>query len=148
MLLNFIKMVHLLFSIQILSIFESMTRPFLSFIFVFLLLSCYDVQRDCKAFHTGTFEFSTVINGEIQTSRFVRSDSLEIEYFEGKSDTASIRWVNACECILTKLNPETNQEKRPIQIKILKTNPKSYTFEYSLVGDSKNKQRGTISKLK
>ncbi len=83
----------------------------------------------------------------MQTARFERNDSLEIEFFEGKSDTASIRWVNACECILTKLNPTTNQEKKPVQIRILKTDKKSYTFEYNLVGDSKNKQRGTIIKL-
>ena len=63
-------------------------------------------------------------------------------------DTATIRWVNDCECILTKLNPSSNQYKRPIQIKILSTTDKSYTFEYSLVGDSGNTQRGTIQKIK
>ena len=55
-------------------------------------------------------------------------------------------WVKA-ECILTKLNPSSNQEKRPIQIKIISTQDKNYTFEYSLVGDSKNTQRGTIQKI-
>ncbi len=68
--------------------------------------------------------------------------------YQGKIDTATLRWVNDCECILTKLNPTSNQEKRPIQIKILKTQGRSYTFEYSLVGDSKNVQRGTIKKFK
>jgi hypothetical protein len=81
-------------------------------------------------------------------SVFQRTAKLEIEFYEGVTDTASIRWVNDCECILTKLNPTSNQDKRPIQIKILNTKENSYTFEYSLVGDIANKQRGTIQKIK
>lgn len=108
--------------------------------------SCYSVERDCKKFHTGSFEFSTLINGEIKTSYFTRTEELEIESYEGKIDSASIRWVNDCECILTKLNPISNQDKRPIQIKILSTEANTYTFEYSLVGKTDNKQRGTIQK--
>ncbi|MEC8397157.1 MAG: hypothetical protein VXZ21_02360 [Bacteroidota bacterium] len=73
---------------------------------------------------------------------------MEIEKYEGKIDSASIRWVNDCECILTKINPKSNQDKRPVQIKILSTQGNSYTFEYSLVGKSENKQRGTIKKIK
>ena len=95
----------------------------------------------------GSFEFSTMINGEIKTSYFSRTEDLEIENYDGKIDSASIRWVNDCECILTKLNPKSNQDKRPVQIKILSTEGKSYTFEYSFVGKSDNKQRGTIKKI-
>jgi hypothetical protein len=76
----------------------------------------------------------------------MRTDHLEIETYEGKIDSASIRWVNDCEFILTKLNPKSNQDKRPIQIKILSTNLDTYTFEYSMVGKSDNKKRGTIKK--
>lgn len=115
---------------------------------IFLMLtSCYTVERDCIPFHQGTFEFSQIINGSIKTSTFTRDSLYEIERFEGKIDTASIRWVNDCECILTKINPTSNQDKRPIQIKIISTQDNSYTFEYSLVGDSKNTQRGTIQKI-
>jgi hypothetical protein len=116
--------------------------------FGFLILySCYSVDRDCKKFHTGTFEFSTLINGEIKTSYFTRTESLEIETYENKIDSASIRWVNDCECILTKLNPTSNQDKRPVQIKILSTQENEYTFEYSIVGKNDNKQRGAIKKI-
>jgi hypothetical protein len=115
---------------------------------IFLMLtSCYTVERDCIPFHQGTFEFSQIINGSMKTSTFTRDSLYEIERFEGKIDTASIRWVNDCECILTKINPTSNQDKRPIQIKIISTQDNSYTFEYSLVGDSKNTQRGTIQKI-
>ena len=115
---------------------------------IFLMLaSCYNVERDCIPFHQGTFEFSQIINGSMKTSTFTRDSLYEIERFRGKIDTASIRWVNDCECILTKLNPTSNQDKRPIQIKIICTQHNSYTFEYSLVGESKNTQRGTIQKI-
>ena len=115
---------------------------------IFLMLtSCYTVERDCIPFHQGTFEFSQIINGSMKTSTFTRDSLYEIERFEGKIDTASIRWVNDCECILTKINPTSNQDKRPIRIKIISTQDNSYTFEYSLVGDSKNIQRGKIQKI-
>ena len=124
------------------------------FKFIFLLgvsslciYSCYTVERDCERFHTGIFEFSSVINGEIKTSYFTRSANLEIETFEGKIDSSSIRWVNSCECILTKLKPKSNQDKRPVQIKILSTKNDTYNFEYSLVGRSENKQRGKVKKI-
>ncbi|MDC1378035.1 DNA topoisomerase IV [Flavobacteriaceae bacterium] len=116
-------------------------------IFCFLLASCYSVERNCIPFHEGTFEFSQIINGKLTRSVFERTPDYEIERFEGVVDTASLRWVNDCECILTKLNPTTNQDKRPIQIKILSTTNQSYTFEYSLVGDSANTQRATIQKI-
>jgi hypothetical protein len=110
-------------------------------------ISCYTVERDCIPFHNGVFKFSQIINGEIKTSIFSRDSLYEIESYEGKIDTATIRWVNDCECILTKLNPNSNQDKRPIQIKIISTQENTYSFEYSLVGDTKNSKRGTIHKI-
>jgi len=92
--------------------------------------------------------FKSIVNGEIKTSRFIRKKNFEIEIFENKIDTAKIRWVNDCECVLTKLNPASNQEKRPIRIKIISTKNDSYVFEYSLVGDLKNIRRGKIVKIK
>ena len=119
---------------------------FLIMILVYVT-SCYNVERDCINFHTGEFEFSSIVNGTLKTSYFTRTEKLEIETYEGKIDSASIRWVNDCECILTKLNPVTNQDKRPVQIKILSTTSDTYVFEYSIVGKAGNKQRGTIKKI-
>jgi len=113
-----------------------------------LFISCYSLERDCTRFHTGRFEFSQIINGKLTSSVFTRDSIYEIEVYEGVIDTAKIRWVNDCECILTKLNPSSNQDKRPIQMKILNTKVDTYTFQYSLVGDSKNRHRGTIKKIK
>ena len=81
------------------------------------------------------------------TSRFIRNDSIEIDMFQGKSDTASVRWVNDCEYILTNLNPINMAEEKPLQIRIITTEKDSYTFEYSLVG-SPEKQRGTVTRVK
>ena len=118
------------------------------YILIFLFISCYSVSRNCKDFHEGEFLFKSIINGEIKTSKFIRKKNIEIEIFENKIDTAKIKWVNECECVLTKLNPVSNQEKRPIQIKIISTEKDSYVFEYSLVGDLKNIRRGKIIKIK
>lgn len=107
---------------------------------------CYDAERNCKDFHTGRFKFEHEINGETKTTLFERTDSLEIETYEGKTDTAAIRWVNDCEYVVQKLHPENMQEKKGVHIKILTTSGNSYTFEFSLVGET-NKQRGTVTKI-
>ena len=123
-------------------------KPYLfSTIVLIFISSCYTVERDCINFHKGEFEFSSIVNGTLKTSYFTRTDKLEIEYFDGKIDSSSMRWVNDCECILTKLNPISNQDMRPVQIKILSTKANTYNFEYSLVGKADNKQRGTVKKI-
>ena len=122
-------------------------KPIFATILLLVFLSCYSPQRNCKKFHSGTFEFKTIVGDQLLESTFVRDENYEIETFNGKIDSASIRWVNPCECILTKINPTSNQDKRPLSIKILTTNKNQYTFEYANVGDKKNIQRGTVTKI-
>jgi len=117
------------------------------FILPLILVSCYNVERDCSDFRTGSFEFTTSINDSIVKSTFIRTDKYEIEYFNGIKDSSTIRWVNECEFILTKIKPKTNQEKRPIRIKILRTYGNSYDFEYSQVSNPQKVNRGTINKV-
>ena len=112
-----------------------------------LFISCYNVERDCIEFRNGSFEFSTSINDSIVKSTFIRTDNYEIEQFKGVKDSSTIRWVNECEFILTKINPKTNQEKRPIRIKILRTYGNSYDFEYSQVNNPQKINRGTVNKI-
>ena len=112
-----------------------------------MLISCYSVERDCNDFRTGSFEFSTSINDSVVKSTFIRTDNYEIEEFNGVKDSSIIRWVNECEFILTKINPSTNQEKRPIRIKILRTMGDSYDFEYSQVSNPSKVNRGTVNKI-
>lgn len=112
----------------------------------FLAASCYEMERDCESFRTGTFEFETFIDGDLLKTTFVRSDSIEIDYFQGKSDTSSVRWINECEYIVRKVNPKSIEERKAIHMKILHTEKDKYTFEYNLVGQSK-KQRGSARKV-
>ncbi|RKS02656.1 MULTISPECIES: DNA topoisomerase IV [unclassified Flavobacterium] len=111
------------------------------------VIACSEKERNCQDFKTGTFEFSQEINGKKVTSTFTRTETLQIETFNGKTDTASVRWVNDCEFVLQKLHPKTMNEKKAISMKILFTKDNTYTFDYSFVGDAQ-KQRGTVTKLK
>jgi hypothetical protein len=111
-----------------------------------VFISCYNVERNCKDFKTGKFKFEYEVDGVKKTTVFERNDSLEIETFEGKTDTASIRWVNDCEYILKKLHPKNMAEEKSINMKILTTSENSYTFEFGMVGVAQ-KQRGTVTKL-
>ncbi|MDG1572993.1 DNA topoisomerase IV [Robiginitalea sp. M366] len=106
------------------------------------LFSCYQPQRDCQAFRNGNFTFTANLNGEEVTTRFVRSDSLEVSHYAGNVDSASVRWINDCEYILTDLHPESRAEAKPIHMKILSTTENSYTFEYKIVG-TPEASRGT-----
>jgi hypothetical protein len=111
---------------------------FLFALFTSLLVSsCYETQRDCSDFKTGTFEFEALSGTEVFKTTIMRNDSIEIDFFQGKSDTSSIRWINDCEYVLKKINPKNQAEKKAILIKILTTSQNSYTFEFSEVGKTK-----------
>jgi hypothetical protein len=110
-----------------------------------LLSSCYNPERNCVDFKVGTFEFEAIVGSEVLTTSFVRNDSIEIDYFKGKSDTSSIRWINDCEYIVKKINPKNRAEEKAIHMKILTTTANTYLFEYNIVGDS-NKKRGTANR--
>jgi hypothetical protein len=109
--------------------------------------SCSKKERRCADFKTGTFEFTQEINGKKVTSTFTRTETLQIETFNGITDTATVRWVNDCEFVLQKRHPKTMNERKAISMTILSTQENSYTFDYSFVGDAK-KQRGTVIKIK
>lgn len=127
-------------------LFCSMQKLLLLSSICILLSSCFQPERNCKDFKTGTFEFKTYLDGEMVTSRFIRTDSIEIDIFQGKTDTSAVRWINDCEYILKNLNPKSMQEREPLHIKILTTEKDGYTFEYSVVGESR-KERGAVKKV-
>ena len=111
-----------------------------------MLSGCYSVERNCSNFTVGAFTSEVVIDNETYVSNFVRTDSLQIETFEGKIDSTSVRWINDCEVIFHTINPKRMVDKKDIHLKILTTTDTSYTFEYSYVGETK-KQRGIAIKL-
>lgn len=110
-----------------------------------LLTGCYHPERNCENFKRGTFEFETYLDGELLKTTFMRNDTLEVDYYQGKTDSSHIRWINNCEYIATKINPKNRMERKALHFKILKTENNFYTFEYALVGDT-NKQIGTAKK--
>lgn len=110
-------------------------------LFPLLFLSCYDAERNCEAFKTGSFSSSITIDNKEYISTFTRNDSLQIEVFEGKTDSSSVRWINDCEVIFRTINPKSMNDKKDIHLKILSTTDSSYVFEYNYVGEAV-KQRG------
>src|SRR5690554_7268949 len=86
-----------------------------------ILVSCYTQERNCTDFRTGTFIFEQEIDGEHHTSTFVRTEEYQIETYQEKTDTASVRWINDCEFILQKINPKNMAEEKGIHMKILTT---------------------------
>lgn len=111
-------------------------RLILPFFLTLLCVSCYTSERNCGEFKTGTFEFEAITGTEVFTTRIVRNDSIEIEYYNDQVDTARIRWINDCEYILKKVNPKNMSERKAIHIKILKTIETGYSFEFNKVGKS------------
>ena len=112
----------------------------------FLIFSSYEPERNCQDFKTGTFEYEALIGKEVLSTTFTRNDTLEIDYFNGKSDSSSIRWINDCEYIVKKINPKNMAEEKAIHMKILTTKGNEYNLEYNIVGDT-NKQKGTANKI-
>ena len=121
-------------------------RFLVSSIFIYLL-GCNLPERNCLDYKNGDFEFSTLINDEVITSKFSRRDSIEIEYFENKIDTSFVSWVSDCEFILRKKNPTSSTDKKAVNMKILSTSKNGYVFEFSIVGDKKNIFRGEAIKI-
>ncbi|HUH47019.1 MAG TPA: hypothetical protein VLZ54_07715 [Arenibacter sp.] len=108
--------------------------------------SCYGPERNCTDFKNGKFSFTAKIEDTEHTTIFVRNDSLEIDHFDGKVDTSSVRWINDCEYIVKKLHPKNMAEEKSIHMKILSTTSDSYTFEYRVVG-SNNRSTGTAIRI-
>lgn len=121
------------------------TIIFLSLLFIFW--GCSQAERNCQDFKNGEFSFTSLIDGKEVTTEFTRHDDLEINYFENKIDSFSIRWINDCEYVGKNLNPKNRAEEKPIHFKILSTTDNSYIFEYSFMGKAQ-KQRGTVIKTK
>ena len=112
-----------------------------------LLISCYQIERNCNDYKTGVFKSTITIDDVDYISTFKRLDTLQIETFENKTDSATVRWINDCEMIFKTINPKNMAQKKDVHLKILTTTDSSYTFEYSYVGKT-NKQKGVAVKIK
>ena len=122
-------------------------KPY-SLAFLILFFSCFQQERNCLDFQSGSFEFTSVSSeGDTLKTFFTRTKNIELDYFENQIDSSSVNWVSDCECILKKLNPSSSTQEKSIQMKILSTSVDEYLFEYSFVGDIENKKRGKAKKI-
>ena len=110
------------------------------------ICSCYQIDRNCLNYHTGSYKSDITINGISYTSTFTRSKNVQVETFEGKIDSSMVRWINDCEVIFKTINPKNMAERKDIHLKILSTTDSTYQFEYSYVGDVQ-KAKGVARRL-
>jgi len=101
-----------------------------------LLLSCYQPERRCSDFKNGKFKYEALVNGELQKTIFIRNDSIQIEIYQGQTDTSQVRWINKCEFILKPVNPESLLEQYQLHFKIISTTNNAYKFQYNVVGET------------
>lgn len=116
-------------------------------LFSLSILNCKQPERKCENFKTGTFKFEYSQNSEIKTGYIYRTETLQIEQYDNKTDSSEVRWINDCEVIFKTINPKRMVDKNDIHLKIIATTDSSYTFEYSYVGKNK-KQKGIAFKTK
>lgn len=105
-----------------------------AFAFCLLCASCYQPERDCKAYKTGSFLFNYEVGDSTKTAKFIRSNEYSVDYYDGKIDSASIRWFNDCEFVLKDIHSKT-----AIHYKIISTTDSSYTFHYNKAVKDPNK---------
>ncbi len=113
---------------------------------LFFLVACYESTRRCNDYKTGEFYSEVIINDRVFKSKFTRSEALQIETYNNKTDSSKLRWINDCEVVFKTINPKSMAEEKDIHLKILTTTDSSYTFEYSYVGETK-KQKGIAYKM-
>ena len=120
-------------------------------LFLLLFCSCYNVERNCEDFKTGSFTFQQMVGTELVSSTFVRNDSIAIETYKGVTDTFSVRWINNCEYIMRKLNPKNTYDQQAVHFKILSTTANTYFFEFQMVVKKRNQEnlvkKGTVTKI-
>ncbi len=113
---------------------------------VLILQSCYNVERNCSDFKTGSFESEITIDGTLYKSSFSRTSNLQVEEFKGVKDSSYVRWINDCEMVFKTIHPKNRAEQKDILLKILTTTKEGYKFEYGYVGDP-NKQIGYAKRI-
>jgi hypothetical protein len=125
-----------------------MAKCFLFLLFVLAISSCdkYKNSRTCDDFRTGTFVWEQESGGKLLKTKFIRTEDLQIEYFEDEVDTSRVEWVNDCEWRVIPIDPKTNADSRAYLFKILNTTGDSYTFEFTQSGRDQI-YRGTATKL-
>ncbi len=109
------------------------------------LSSCMGENLDADRFKLGTFEIPA--GKGYEKTIIIRQDSIQIEKYENRIDTLSIKWKNNFSYTLKMLHPKTAIDEDPIHIKITNLKDDSYDFE-AVIGHSNFVQKGTLIKVK
>lgn len=84
-------------------------RYFLIALVLISFSSCYQVDRNCTDYKIGSFYSEVIIDSVVYQSDFTRTKDLQIEVYQGKTDSAQVRWINDCEMIFKTINPKNMQ---------------------------------------
>lgn len=57
---------------------------------VLMTSSCYQVERDCSNFRTGTFIWEQESGGKLLKTTFTRTEEFQIETYEGVIDSSRV----------------------------------------------------------
>lgn len=125
-----------------------MVKNISALIITFLLFSsCYQPERDCEKYKTGSFKFTYELGETVKEGVFTRDEKYSVDFYEDKIDSATVRWFNDCEFVLQDIHSKT-----AIQYKIISTTDSSYTFQYKSAVKDPNKElivkTGTAFKIK
>lgn len=108
-----------------------------------LFIACKEESINPDRFKQGTF---LLPEGKgYSKTEITRIDSLQIEKYEDRIDTLSIRWHNNFNYTLKMLHPKIAVDKEPIHVKITDIKDDRYTFD-AVIGNSNYIQKGTIIK--
>jgi hypothetical protein len=109
---------------------------------ILLSIGCTN-QVSVDTFKTGTFEIPA--GKSYHKTIIIRTDTLQIEQYDGRTDTLSIQWKNNFNYTLKMLHPKSKKDEAPIHVKITSIKKNSYTFE-AVIGHSNFIQKGEIFK--
>ena len=54
-----------------------------------LFSSCYQPERDCKNYKTGSFKFTYELGEIVKEGEFTRDEKYSVDYYENKIDSAT-----------------------------------------------------------
>lgn len=97
-----------------------------------------------EIFRTGTFEIPA--GDKYERTTFVRKGDYQIETYKDRVDTLSIHWKNNFNYTLQMLDPKSELDNEPINVKITGVTSNSYDFE-AIIGHSNYVQKGTVIKI-
>ena len=116
-----------------------------AYLIILLLVSCNEAPKTAPN-HFKKGKYKTILEDSDITSTAVRNDSIQIETYDNKKDTFSIRWINNFEYILLKKSPKSKLDSTPFHVKITAVKRNSYNFKAFYKG-SNFKQKGKAIKL-